>query len=187
MPYLLSHKQKTIAHITQLLLIHVAIGCTVPRIFMKNQPRTRANTIAMGMGAKSIMFIFYQLITENIQKFKRWGSLKAYMIINILEVVFWGAVVFLVIQANLSRCKGTSCYLSWAVVGVSIVIVMIQTPLAYFYTMEFRENKKQRSLAASSGTGYESGQSMTGTHGGRRDEEMAMKEATAHGQGVRGY
>ena len=36
-------------HIIQLLLIAVAIGFTAPRMFMKNQPRTRANTIALGM------------------------------------------------------------------------------------------------------------------------------------------
>lgn len=129
MPYLLSHRQKTALHIIQLLLVHVAIGFSVPRLFMKNQPRTRANTIALGMvsyttnptprassnaaildvvvvvviggdddadddndanivfqGAKSIMLIFYQILTENVQMFKRWASLKANMIINCLEV-----------------------------------------------------------------------------------------------------
>ncbi|QDS72480.1 hypothetical protein FKW77_009934 [Venturia effusa] len=142
MPYILSHRQKTVFHIVQLILVHVAIGVSTPRIFMKNQPRTRATTIALGMGAKSIMFIFYQLITENIERFKRWGSLKAYMIINCLEILFWAAVVFLLIQANISRCVGIGCTLSWVVVGVSIVITAIQLPLAYFYTVEFRESKK---------------------------------------------
>ena len=37
------------------------------------------------------------------------------MILNSLEVVFWAAVVFMMIQANLKFCQGTSCVLSWVV------------------------------------------------------------------------
>lgn len=36
-------------HIIQIILIHIIMGLTVPRVFMKNQPRTRATTIALGM------------------------------------------------------------------------------------------------------------------------------------------
>ena len=36
-------------HLLQLVLIAAAMGLSVPRLFMKNQPRTRANTIALGM------------------------------------------------------------------------------------------------------------------------------------------
>lgn len=41
------HKLKI--HILQIILIHIIIGVTAPRLFMKGQPRTRANTIALGM------------------------------------------------------------------------------------------------------------------------------------------
>jgi hypothetical protein len=68
------------------------------------------------------MFLLYQLLSEYSRPFQRWYSYKAYVIINSLEVVFWGAVVFLVMQANLQRCRGISCYLSWAVVGDAIVL-----------------------------------------------------------------
>ncbi|KAE9980790.1 hypothetical protein EG328_012038 [Venturia inaequalis] len=185
MPYLLSHRQKTALHIIQLLLVHVAIGFSVPRMFMKNQPRTRANTIAMGMGAKSIMLIFYQILTENVQMFKRWASLKANMIINCLEVIFWAAVVFLVMQANLSRCTGISCTLSWVVVGVSILIVIIQIPCAIFSVLEFRESRKPSALSGVGGVGvgvgvggYESG---VGVRQG--DEEMVQKSGRARERG----
>lgn len=36
-------------HLVQFVLIAVAMGLSVPRLFMKNQPRTRANTIALAM------------------------------------------------------------------------------------------------------------------------------------------
>lgn len=65
------------------------------------------------------MFILYQLLSEHVTYFKRWASLKAYYIINALEIVFWSAVIFLVMQANLKSCTGTSCALGWVVVVLS--------------------------------------------------------------------
>lgn len=55
-----------------------------------------------------------------MQRLRRWRSLKAYSIINGLEVIFWAAVVFLLIQANINVCVGVGCTLSWVVVGMSI-------------------------------------------------------------------
>lgn len=69
-----------------------------------------------------MIIIFYQILTDHLARFRRWRSLKAYAILNGLEVVFWGAVVFLVIQANIQTCVGIGCTLSWASVGVAIVI-----------------------------------------------------------------
>lgn len=43
------NRYKFPVHIVQLILIVAAMGLSVPRLFMKNQPRTRANTIALGM------------------------------------------------------------------------------------------------------------------------------------------
>ncbi|OGE55667.1 hypothetical protein PENARI_c004G04521 [Penicillium arizonense] len=57
--------------------------------------------MGLGMGAKSLVIILYQLLTGHVSRFQRWASLKAYLILNSLEIVFWGAVVFLVLQANL--------------------------------------------------------------------------------------
>lgn len=62
------------------------------------------------------------LATEHVQKLKRWHSYKANMIISCLEIVFWGAVAFLVFQGNLKKCVGVTCYLSWVVVGIAVVI-----------------------------------------------------------------
>ncbi|OGM49911.1 hypothetical protein ABOM_001500 [Aspergillus bombycis] len=76
----------------------MVIGLSIPRLFMKNQPRTRASTIGLGMAAKSLVIILYQLLTEHFAALRRWGSLKAYMILNALEIVFWAAVAVLTIQ-----------------------------------------------------------------------------------------
>ncbi|KAF2123026.1 hypothetical protein BDV96DRAFT_681612 [Lophiotrema nucula] len=131
-------------HLVQLVMIVTAMGLSVPRLFMKNQPRTRANTIALGMGAKSLIFLLYQLLSEYAPAFKRWHSYKANAIINCLEVVFWGAVAFLVMQANLKRCTGVSCYLSWGVVGLAVVLNISMSYTAAITIREFREYKKRR-------------------------------------------
>lgn len=65
------------------------------------------------------MIILYQLLTEHVSSLQRWASLKAYLILNSLEIVFWGAVVFLVLQANLQVCVGTGCALGWVVIVLS--------------------------------------------------------------------
>lgn len=125
-------------HIVTGILVVIVIGLSIPRLFMKNQPRTRAGTIALGMvrkasahtrfttdslqGAKSLILLTYMLAAEHVQKFKKWHSYKANVIISCLEIVFWGAVAFLVFQGNLKRCEGVTCYLSWATVGIAIVI-----------------------------------------------------------------
>ncbi|KAF7590876.1 hypothetical protein BBP40_002290 [Aspergillus hancockii] len=97
-------KWKLSLHCLQAFLIVVVIGLSVPRLFMKGQPRTRANTIGLGMGAKSLVIILYQVISEHVTYFRKWASLKAYTILNALEIVFWVAVAALTIQANIKTC-----------------------------------------------------------------------------------
>jgi hypothetical protein len=55
------------------------------------------------------------MLTEHSKSCAKWRSLKANMILNCLEVVFWAAVVFMMIQAKLKFCVGASCVLSWVV------------------------------------------------------------------------
>lgn len=62
------------------------------------------------------------MAAEHVQKCKRWHSYKANVIISCLEIVFWGAVAFLVFQGNLKKCEGVTCILSWITVGLAVVI-----------------------------------------------------------------
>jgi hypothetical protein len=54
-------------------------------------------------------------MTEHIHRFRRWRSLKAYTILNGLEIVFWAVVTFLTMKANTRICIGTSCGLGWVI------------------------------------------------------------------------
>ena len=73
-------------------------------------------------GMKSQAIILYQILTGHVNRFRKWASLKANTILNGLEIVFWAAVVFLIVQANISRCVGVGCGLSWAVVVLSVML-----------------------------------------------------------------
>lgn len=46
---LFNPRVKTPLHVVYIILVVAAMGLSVPRLFMKGQPRTRANTIALGM------------------------------------------------------------------------------------------------------------------------------------------
>ncbi len=72
-----------------------------------------------------MIIISYQILTEHFARFHKWRSIEAYAILNGLEVIFWAAVVFLVIQANIQVCVGIGCTLSLIWVGVSVVITYV--------------------------------------------------------------
>ncbi|KAF4450398.1 2og-fe oxygenase family [Fusarium albosuccineum] len=80
-------------------------------------------------GSRNVILL-YEILTEHVRSLKRYGSLKAYAILNALEIVFWGAVVFLMIQANIKYCVGTNCALSWVVVVLGIILNMLASYMA---------------------------------------------------------
>ncbi|KAH7038870.1 hypothetical protein B0J12DRAFT_764679 [Macrophomina phaseolina] len=134
---LFSPKSKLGVHIVQLVLIVSAVVLTFVRMTM-NVPRTRANTMALSMGAKSLIVIAYELLTEHVARFRKWKSLKAYAILNCLEVVFWAAVMFMVFRANMNSCTGISCALSWVVVILAAILHMLAFQTAVVAICEFR-------------------------------------------------
>ncbi|KAJ9646691.1 hypothetical protein H2204_000383 [Knufia peltigerae] len=143
------HKFKLKVHILQIILIHIVMGVSAPQLFLKGQPRTRANTIALGMGGKSMVIITYQILTEHRERFSRWRSYKAYAILNGLEIIFWAAVVFLIVQANIKSCVGISCTLRWVAMGVSIVINVIAVYMFIISYIDFRVHRIQKEFKGS--------------------------------------
>ncbi|KAK7424654.1 hypothetical protein QQZ08_008537 [Neonectria magnoliae] len=80
-------------HIAQIVLVTAVIGLSAARLLMPNAPRGRSTTMGLGMGAKSLVIFFHQLLTEHVDRLRKWGSLKTYAILSSLEVVFWGAIL----------------------------------------------------------------------------------------------
>ncbi|KAL0253285.1 hypothetical protein SLS55_010257 [Diplodia seriata] len=128
-------------HIIQFVLITAAVILSFVRMRM-NVPTTRANTMALSMGAKSLVIISYEILTEHVAKLRRWRSFKANAILNSIEVVLWAAVVFMVFRANLNSCTGTSCIISWVVCGLAGVLHMLALQTAVTSILDFRYFKK---------------------------------------------
>jgi hypothetical protein len=72
--------------------------------------------------AKSLVIISYQLMTENIKALHRYASLKAFLILDVLEVGFWIAAIVLIVMGMVKTCTGLNCTLSGVVIGLAVVL-----------------------------------------------------------------
>ncbi|KAH7135537.1 hypothetical protein B0J11DRAFT_596654 [Dendryphion nanum] len=136
------NRYKFRVHILILILIITVMVITVVRIFTKSGPTTRSDTMALAMGAKSLIIIAYELLSEHTQRFRKWSSLKAYAILNGLEVVFWSAVCFLSMQGLMKNCTGTSCALGWVAFVIAVFVVKFELYMAIVSYLDFRHFKR---------------------------------------------
>ncbi|KAF5010446.1 hypothetical protein FDECE_3415 [Fusarium decemcellulare] len=158
-----------------------------------NAPRSQANTMSLGMSAKSLVILLYEMLTEHVRRFQRWQSLRAYFILNALEVVFWGSLTYLTIQANTKFCSGTTCILSWVVAGLAILLCVLgigMTLISYVNFQKFRDEQKDhramlRAQKANSENMSETGPffEREGTHGshGRHTREVVPPDSLRRG------
>ncbi|KPM34459.1 hypothetical protein AK830_g12119 [Neonectria ditissima] len=149
-------------HMVQIVLVIAVIGLSAARMLLPNAPRGRSTTMGLGMGAKSLIIIGYQLLTEHVNRLHKWGSLKAYAILNSLEVVFWGAVAFMSLTANTKTCIGTSCALGWVVFVLAVLLSILAKYTAVISIMDwyhFRKNSTDRGLVIAGQRGDSDSQS----------------------------
>ncbi|KAI0376828.1 hypothetical protein F5Y04DRAFT_285506 [Hypomontagnella monticulosa] len=114
---------KFTVHIVQLILITLVIILSIVRFSMKEVPPQRAHIMGIAIGAKSTIFILYQVLTEHTQKFAKWASKKANFVLNCLDVPFWGAVMYMLFSANMQYCVGTTCAVSWVLASLALVLL----------------------------------------------------------------
>jgi hypothetical protein len=58
--------------------------------------------------------ILYQVLTEHVARFHRWASLKANLILNCLEIIFWAVVGGMSMQSLNRFCgDGAVCAVGW--------------------------------------------------------------------------
>ena len=69
-----------------------------------------------------MIIISYQVLTENVQSLRRWASVKAFFILDILEVCFWPAAIVLTVIGMTKYCEGTSCILSGVTIGLAAIL-----------------------------------------------------------------
>ncbi|TQN64183.1 hypothetical protein CSHISOI_11246 [Colletotrichum shisoi] len=130
--------------IFQLLVIHIVLGLSGANLVLRSKagPVTRNTTMSLAIGAKSLVFLAYEIGTQHFSGLRRFSSLKTNMILNCLEPLFWGAVAFLGIQGNIQRCNGITCTLGWVIVGCAIFLNLLAAYTAAVSYTDFRFMKR---------------------------------------------
>ncbi|KAL4782865.1 hypothetical protein BJX76DRAFT_358499 [Aspergillus varians] len=145
---ILTSRHKIATHVALLFLIIIVIGFSVPRYFLDaDTEKLKQSTLGVTMGAKSLIIVLYQLLSETVSSFRRWASPIAYLILNTLETLFWAGVAFFVLSANIELCHGIDCALGWAVVSVSILISLLSgyaAVISYLDYQFYRRTGKHR-------------------------------------------
>ncbi|RYP40488.1 hypothetical protein DL769_011758 [Monosporascus sp. CRB-8-3] len=137
-------------HLMQIFLVVVGVVIALVAMTIPNGFMTRAHIMALTMGFKTLIIVSYQLITGHVARFSKWKSLKAYAILNCLEVVMWIVAFGMTIQSNNRICIGVTCSLSKFLAANAVIIAVLMLWAAICCVMDFRYFKS---------TGYERGTS----------------------------
>ncbi|RYO94032.1 hypothetical protein DL766_007760 [Monosporascus sp. MC13-8B] len=135
-------------HLIQVFLVVVGIIIALVAMSIPGGFMTRAHIMAMSMGFKTLIIISYQLLTGHMARFSKWKSLKAYAILNCVEVVLWAVAFVMTIQSNNRICIGVTCSLSKFLAANAVFNVVLMLWAAICSVMDFRHFKS---------TGYERG------------------------------
>lgn len=68
-----------------------------------------------------MVFLAYIILSEHMERFQRWTSLKAYMILSIIECLFWFVAMGIMATA-LRSCNGTTCALGGVIVAICVIL-----------------------------------------------------------------
>lgn len=71
---------------------------------------------------KTIVVLLYQILSSHVERFRKWASLKAYAILNFMEILFWFVVVIVTFIGVSQFCSGVSCGLTWISVLIAIIL-----------------------------------------------------------------
>ncbi|KFZ24856.1 hypothetical protein V502_00657 [Pseudogymnoascus sp. VKM F-4520 (FW-2644)] len=139
------HQIKLWCHLVALALAAIVTGIAGGRMIVTQQQmkaaaaasgvtgnggrRSLSGQIALSMGAKSLMFITYELVSGHTKFLKE--RLKVNMILSCIEVVAWPAVVAFTVKGIIKRCVGTTCILSWVLVPLAVAMSLLSTIGAY--------------------------------------------------------
>ncbi|CCF36956.1 C6 zinc finger protein [Colletotrichum higginsianum] len=115
---------------TQNLVTTVVFILIAVRISRKT---TAFDVLALVMSLLSLILGAYQVTTQNVDRYLRWGSPKWYCIINAMETVLWTMIMILGMATNIKQCtsgaeKGSSnCQIFFGVSGIASIISLSET------------------------------------------------------------
>ncbi|KAG8670563.1 hypothetical protein FPOAC2_09925 [Fusarium poae] len=91
-------------------------------------PFNRMDIVAITMSLKSGIFLAYEILTMKMEKFQRFGSLKAYAVLNTLDVFFWAAVMGFSFKSVDTICSGANC-----AVGIVTGLMALVNSIIHFW------------------------------------------------------
>ncbi|KFY69182.1 hypothetical protein V496_00458 [Pseudogymnoascus sp. VKM F-4515 (FW-2607)] len=112
----------------------------------KDRPVTRSDTLGIVMGVKTIVVLLYQILSSHAERFRKWASLKAYAILNFMEILFWFVVVIITFMGIAKFCSGVSCGLTWVSVLIAIMLCVLASWTAVVSFQDLRNLKKRGNL-----------------------------------------
>lgn len=71
---------------------------------------------------KTIFVLLYQVLSSHVERFRKWANLRAYAILNFMEILFWFVVVIITFMGISKFCSGVSCGLTWVSVLIAIIL-----------------------------------------------------------------
>ncbi|KAF4550879.1 Hypothetical protein D9617_15g042310 [Elsinoe fawcettii] len=103
-------------------------------VMFTGMKRDMLSTIVVVAAGLMKMGMIYQMMSERINKLKKWANLKAFAILNIISAVVFPALVAVLAYKISLYCEGTGCTLSWIKLGCCAGESVL-APLLAFITM----------------------------------------------------
>ncbi|PLB46246.1 hypothetical protein P170DRAFT_263157 [Aspergillus steynii IBT 23096] len=134
--------------------LHIVIGALlflnfiliIARLANPGTPASRANTWGIAVCVKSAVFMAYQIVSTHVNRFKRWASPKANMILNIIDTIFWFALFIITCMSTAGSCSGSSCPLGGLVATLAIILCGFSGLLSFVCIRDHRYFKANGTL-----------------------------------------
>ncbi|QGI76928.1 hypothetical protein CEK25_001834 [Fusarium fujikuroi] len=110
------HSWKNKVFILQVVTVTIAFILGIAKVATKP---------SITMSLKTYAFLAYEYVTQKVDKFKRFGSLKANAILNTMDIVFWAVVMGLAFNMATQVCIGANCAIGILVGLVALVVTIV--------------------------------------------------------------
>ncbi|RAK98146.1 uncharacterized protein BO80DRAFT_362447 [Aspergillus ibericus CBS 121593] len=143
-------------HILIASLISLTFILIIARLAIPGTPVTRVNVWGIVVCIKAAVFLTYQVLTIYKDRFKRWASPKAYMVLDIIDTVFWFALFIISILGASGGSSAGSKALGAIVAILSLVLCGVVGFLSFLCVQDYRHFKVHGvTLAATKSVGDE--------------------------------
>ncbi|KAF5579702.1 hypothetical protein FPANT_9553 [Fusarium pseudoanthophilum] len=121
------HNWKNKVFILQIVTTTIAFILGIAKVATKPSgiPMTRSDIMAITMSLKTYAFLAYEYLTQKVDKFKKFGSLKANAVLNTMDIVFWAVVMGLAFNMATQVCIGANCAIGILVGLVALVVMLV--------------------------------------------------------------